>query len=123
MTPSQPQGVERAAIQSAEFLPNGPAAAAILAAGVGSALLGILVVAADASQPMARLLTFYLPTGPLSGVTSVAILLWLVTWFILAKHWRTRTVAIGTVNATAFLLLALGILLTFPPFADLLQGK
>ncbi len=27
------------------------------------------------------------------------------------------------VNATALLLLALGILLTFPPFADFLQGK
>jgi hypothetical protein len=123
MTPSQPQGVERAAIQTAEFLPNGPAAAAIMSAGVGSALLGILAVAADASKPVARLLTFYLPTGPLSGVTSVAILLWLVTWFILAKRWRTTTVAIGKISATAILLLALGILLTFPPFADLFQGK
>ncbi len=72
---------------------------------------------------MARWLTFYLPTGPLSGVSSMAILLWLVTWFILARRWRTKTVAIAKVNATAFLLLALGILLTFPPFADFLQGK
>lgn len=123
LNPSQPQGGERITIQPAEFLPNGPAAAAILAAGIGSALLGILAVAADASKPVAKLLTFYLPTGPLSGVTSVAILLWLVTWFILARRWRTRTVAIGKINATAILLLALGILLTFPPFADLLQGK
>ncbi|MDR3676372.1 MAG: hypothetical protein P4N24_12845 [Acidobacteriota bacterium] len=123
MNPSQPQSGERITIQPAEFLPNGPAAAAILAAGIGSALLGILAVAADASKPVAKLLTFYLPTGPLSGVTSVAILLWLVTWFILARRWRTRTVAIGKINATAILLLALGILLTFPPFADLLQGK
>jgi asparagine N-glycosylation enzyme membrane subunit Stt3 len=94
-----------------------------LSAGVGCSLLGILGLAADASKPVAKLLTFYLPTGPLSGVSSLAILLWLVTWFILAKRWRNRTVAIAKVNATAFLLLALGILLTFPPFADLLQGK
>ena len=104
-------------------LPNGPAGAAILSAGAGCAFLGILSVVADASKPIAKLLTFYLPTGPLSGVSSVAILLWLVTWFILAKRWRIRTVAIGKVNVTAFLLLALGILLTFPPFADLLQGN
>jgi hypothetical protein len=39
------------------------------------------------------------------------------------KALADRTVAIAKVNATAFLLLALGILLTFPPFADFLQGK
>jgi len=94
-----------------------------LSAGVGCGVLGILAVAADAFKPLAKLLTFYLPTGPLSGVSSVPILLWLVTWFILARRWRTKTVAIAKVNATAFLLLAFGILLTFPPFADLLQGK
>lgn len=72
---------------------------------------------------MARWLTVYPPTGPLSGVSTLAILVWLATWFVLAKRWRTKTVAIAKVNATAFLLLAFGILLTFPPFADLLQGK
>jgi hypothetical protein len=94
-----------------------------LSAGAGCLALGILAVVADASKPMARLLTFYRPTGPLSGVSSLAILLWLVTWFILARRWRTKTVAIAKVNAVAFLLLALGVLLTFPPFADFLQGK
>ncbi|MFZ0959694.1 MAG: hypothetical protein WAO35_02225 [Terriglobia bacterium] len=109
--------------QGEEHLPNGPAGAAILSAGVGCSVLGILAVFADASKPLARWLTFYSPTGPLSGVSSVAILLWLVTWFILAKRWRTKTVAIAKVNAIAFLLLALGILLTFPPLSDFLQGK
>jgi hypothetical protein len=114
-TPTTPQG--------GELLSNGPAGAAIVSAGAGCAYLGILAVAADASKPLARLLTFYLPTGPLSGVSTVAILLWLGTWFILAKRWRKKTVAIAKVNATAFLLLVLGILLTFPPFGDLLLGK
>jgi len=94
-----------------------------LSAGAGCAVLGILAVAGDASKAVAKLLTFYLPTGPLSGVSSLAILVWLVTWFILAKRWRAKTVALAKINATAFLLLALGILLTFPPFADFLQGK
>ncbi|MGA2987868.1 MAG: hypothetical protein ABSG32_29135 [Terriglobia bacterium] len=123
MNPLQPQGEERPATLRRDHLPNGPAGAAILSAGAGCLALGILAVVADASKPMARLLTFYRPTGPLSGVSSLAILLWLVTWFILARRWRTKTVAIAKVNAVAFLLLALGVLLTFPPFADFLQGK
>jgi hypothetical protein len=123
MNPSQPQSEQKAATSGAQQLPNGPAAAAILSAGAGCTFMGLLTVVAGASQPLARLLTFYLPTGPLSGVSSVAILLWLGMWFILAKRWQTKTVAIGKVNATAFLLLALAIMLTFPPFADLLQGK
>jgi hypothetical protein len=106
-----------------ETVANGPAAAAILAAGAGCTFMGLIGLAADASKPIAKLLTFYLPTGPLSGVSSVAILLWLAAWFILSKHWQTKTVAISKTNAMAFALLAFGILLTFPPFADLLQGK
>jgi hypothetical protein len=110
-------------MSATRVLPNGPAAAAILSAGAGCAFIGLISLAADASRPIAKLLTFYLPTGPLSGVSSVAILLWLAMWLILAKLWRAKNVALGKVNAAAFLLLALGILLTFPPFADLLQGK
>jgi hypothetical protein len=106
-----------------DHLPNGPAGAAILAAGAGCAALGILAVLADAFMPLARSLTFYPPTGPLSGVSSLAVLFWLVLWIVLARRWRARTVAIAKVNALAFLLLALGILLTFPPVADVLQGK
>jgi hypothetical protein len=123
MNHSEAQSGRQAATPGVQQLPNGPAGAAILSAGAGCTFMGILSVAADASKSFAKFLTFYLPTGSLSGVSSVAILLWLVTWFFLAKRWRLKTIAIGKVNATAFLLLALGILLTFPPFADLVQGK
>jgi len=123
MNHSEAQSEKRAAMPRAKQLPNGPAAAAILSAAAGCAFVGILSVVAGASKPIAKVLTFYLPTGSLSGVSSVAILLWLATWVILAKRWRIRTVAIGKVNAMAFLLLALGILLTFPPFAEFLHGN
>ena len=102
---------------------NGPAGAAILAAGVGCCMLGLLACAADISKSLAELLTFYAPTGPLSGVTSSAILFWLATWFMLAKRWRAKTVAIGKINAAAFALLGLGLLLTFPPFMGCLLGR
>lgn len=109
--------------EATDLIPNGPGGAAILAAGIGSAALGILAFAGDASPAIGKLLNFYNPTGTLSGVTTVAIVVWLVTWFILAKIWRVRSLAIGMVNLVAFALLAVGFLLTFPPFIDLLQGK
>jgi hypothetical protein len=104
-------------------LPSGQAAAAILAAGVGSAALGVLALASDASPPLNHILTLYRPTGALSGVTTIAILLWLGTWYGLARRWNGKQIALTRVNAGALALLGIGILLTFPPFMDLLQGK
>lgn len=103
--------------------PNGPVGAAILSAAIGCCALGLLAVVGDGYPTAAHWLIFYLPTGPLSGVTTTAILVWLVAWFILARRWRSKTVAIGKVNTLAFVLLGLSLLLTFPPFVDLLLGK
>ena len=106
-----------------ENLPNGPGAAAILAAGIGCAAMGILALVGDASDTIGNLLNFYNPTGTLSGVTTVAIIVWLVAWLILNRQWSMRTVSMTTINVLAFVGLAVGFLLTFPPFMDLLQGK
>jgi hypothetical protein len=106
-----------------DALPNGTGAAAILAAGIGCAAVGILAFAGDASDAIGRLLNFYNPTGTLSGVTTVAILVWVVAWLLLDRLWRGRTVSMTTVNVLAFAGLIVGFLLTFPPFMDLLQGK
>ena len=102
---------------------NGPVAAAVLSCGVGCLLLGGLAVAADGSKNLATLLNFWNPAGPLSGVTTVAIALWLVCWAVLAARWKNKTVAFAKVSAAAFFFLALGLLLTFPPFGDLLLGR
>jgi hypothetical protein len=102
---------------------NGPIAAAVLSCGVGCFALGVLAVAGDGSKSVAAALNFYNPTGPLSGVTTVAITLWLVCWAVLAARWRNKSLAFGKVSAFAFLFLALGLLLTFPPFGDLLLGR
>jgi hypothetical protein len=104
---------------SAEFARNGAGAAAILSAAIGCFALGVIAVVADKVQPVARLLNFYKPTGPLSGVTTVAILLWLATWVALHAAWRRRDVALRRINAIAIALLIAGLLLTFPPIEDL----
>lgn len=108
---------------SVETIPNGPGAAAILAAGIGCAAVGILALAGDASEAVGKLLNFYNPVGGLSGVTTLSIIIWLVAWFVLGSLWARKTVALGRVNLAAFALLLVGLLLTFPPFMDLLQGK
>jgi hypothetical protein len=109
--------------RSESEIPNGAGAAAVLAAGIGCAAMGILAFAGDASTAIGKALNFYNPTGALSGVTTLAIILWLVSWFALHRLWRTETVAMAKVNMAAFGLLAIGFLFTFPPFMDLLQGK
>lgn len=104
-------------------LPNGPGAAALLAAGIGCAALGLFALLGDAFPGIARFFTFYKPTGPLSGVTNSAIIVWLVSWYGLNRAWGKREVALGKASISAFILLAIGFALTFPPFMDLLQGK
>jgi hypothetical protein len=101
-------------------LTNGSGAAAILSAGVGAFALAVLASAGDKSAHIASSLIFYKPTGPLSGVTTAAILIWLFTWGILGWRWRNKTVPAGRINAAALILLCLSFLLTFPPIADLL---
>jgi hypothetical protein len=82
--------------------------------------LATLAVVADKSLMIKGLLAFYRPTGPVSGVTTVAVLVWFAAWVILERRWRARTVALERVGAAALVLLGLSLLLTFPPVADLL---
>jgi hypothetical protein len=104
---------------TSESLPNGSGAAAILAAGLGCFAIGVIAVLADRSPAVKRALVFYPPTGALSGVTTLTIALWLVSWAVLEWRWKARTVALGRVNFVAFVLLAIGLLLSFPPIGDL----
>jgi hypothetical protein len=104
-------------------LPSGPGAAAILAAGAGCLSLGVLAFAGDAWPAIKQSFNLWKPSGPLSGVSTAAILVWLVVWFALSRLWAKRDVNLTMANAAAFVMLAGGLLLTFPPFMDLLQGK
>jgi hypothetical protein len=106
-----------------EAITNGPGGSAILAAGIGAFFLGLFSILGDAFQFFHNFFIFYNPTGPLSGVTTSAIIIWLGAWYVLSKRWEHKTLNMATINRGAFVLLALGLLLTFPPFMDLLQGK
>ncbi|HEV2485323.1 MAG TPA: hypothetical protein VGT08_07305 [Terracidiphilus sp.] len=101
-------------------VPNGSGAAAILAAGIGSFMVAFFAIAADKSAAIKSAMVFYKPTGPLSGVTTSAILVWVISWAILDLFWRKRAVSLGRISTAALVLLVLSLLLTFPPIADLL---
>jgi len=86
-------------------------------------VLGVLTLAGDAFPTIATTLNFWKPTGPLSGVTDLAIIVWLLVWFVLARAWARRTVHWGAVKVASIAMFVAALLLTFPPFMDLLQGK
>jgi len=104
---------------SSTGLTNGSGAAAILSAGVGSFMVALFALAADKSPAIKSHFIFYKPTGPLSGVTTSALLVWLLTWVLLEFRWRKRSVALARISAASLVLLGLSLLLTFPPIVDL----
>lgn len=103
--------------------PNGGAAAAVLGAALGVCALGVLALAGDASPAVAHALNVWTATGPLSGMSGLAIIVWLTAWFTLARAWAARDLNLRRTNRIALGLVIAGVLLTFPPFMDLLQGK
>ena len=98
-------------------MPNYPRR--VLAAGIGAFLIACFAILADQSASIKSLMDFYKPTGPLSGVTTCAVVLWLASWAVLHSRWRNRNLAMARVSAIALILLLVGLLLTFPPVADL----
>ena len=98
---------------------TGPAAAAMIAAGIGCFTLGMLVILAHVSPAVAQALDWYLPAGPLSGKTGVAIGVWILTWFALDRLWARREVDLGGAWRWTMVLVGSGFLATFPPFFDL----
>jgi hypothetical protein len=112
-------GQNVSAMPDARLNPNGPGAAAVLSAGIGSFSVAVFALVADKSAAIKSAMIFYRPTGPLSGVTTCAIVVWLLAWLLLHLLWKNRNLAMGRISAIAFVLLGLGFLLTIPPLADL----
>ena len=103
-------------------LTNGPAAAAILASGVGSLALGLLTCLTQALASLNDALSFYSPAGSLSGETTLEVVAWLAAWAILHRMWTRQQVDFGKVFVATLILIPLGLLGTFPPFFQLFGG-
>lgn len=107
------------ALKASASIHNGAGAAAVLAAGIGCFAVALFALFADKTAAFKNAMIFYRPTGPLSGVTTLAIAVWLTVWVLLHLRWRSRSIAVAWTNAAAFVLLMLGLVLTFPPIANL----
>ena len=108
--------VAEARVAVEEARPSGPAAAVVLAAGLACFMLGLLTVLTVASGAFSDAMTFSERVGDLSGVTTVASLVFFAAWLGLAFAWRRANPPLARVAAAAGLLIALGLLGTFPPF-------
>jgi len=124
MNPDQPENNPVKVANDTQLeIPNGAAAAAILSAGIGCFSISLFGLLGDAFPVLAHFFNFYTPAGPLSGVTTTAIAIWLILWWTLSRSWSGKTLSMAKINTIALLLLGVGFLLSFPPFGDLLQGK
>jgi hypothetical protein len=93
---------------------TGPASAAIVSAGVGAFVLGLMTTGAAAIPALNDALNLTNPVGPLSGKTAVTVVVWLISWVLLHFIWKDRDFNIDTAFTIALGLTALGIILTFP---------
>lgn len=99
-------------------LTNGAAMAAYLSAGIGSFAMGFVVLLN--SVGLFPFPAIYAPAGGVTTRTTAAVLLWLGAWVLLHRRWKARQIDGRRVLQVTLGLIALGVLLTFPPLWQLL---
>lgn len=99
--------------------PEGPISAAILAAGIYALVLGLLTTLAEASTSIKDNLALSDKVGPLSGKTIYAVGVWIVAWVVLHFVLRAKEVESRKVLGIALVLVAIGVIGTFPVFFQL----
>lgn len=102
--------------------PDGPAAAALVGAGIGCLAMGVLTTLDEANKSFDKAINLNSSVGPLSGKTTFTVLIWLVAWVILHFVLRGKAFAIPRALTICLVLTGLGFLLTFPTFFQLFGG-
>jgi hypothetical protein len=92
---------------------NGAALAAFLGAGIGAFAMGLMAILNEAGVYSAP--AVYAPAGGASGRTTFAVVLWLLAWAVLHHRWKGRQMEAGRIQMLTFGLIAVGLLLNFPP--------
>jgi hypothetical protein len=98
---------------------NGSSAAAVLAAGIGLAVTGIMTVTAENIPAWLNALAWSKPVGALAGKTTLGLVGWVVSWIIFGVIWKDKEVKLRPILVTTAILAVVGLLTTFPPFFDL----
>jgi hypothetical protein len=108
--------VEARPTQTTVEKPNGPVVAGLLAAGIGALVLGVLTTVAEASESFGESLQYNDRVGPLSGKVIWATAAFVVSWVVLGVWLRARDLGWSSMLVVTGVLIALGILGTFPTF-------
>jgi hypothetical protein len=96
--------------------PAGPVAAGLLATGIGIFTLGLFTTLSEASTGIHDFLDFKDEVGPLSGKTILAVIAYFGSWAVLHALWRRQSPVLRPILIATAVLIALGILGTFPTF-------
>lgn len=99
--------------------PFGPVAAVFLSAGVGAVVLGILTTLSEASEGIKSALEWSKSVGSLSGKTIISSTVFFVMWGILHSTMKDKDLDPKKVFTWTAILVAIGIVLTFPTFFQL----
>jgi hypothetical protein len=103
--------------------PNGPVAAAMLAGGIGAAVLGVATLLVEiVGDAVKKPLTWNKAVGALSGKSGLGIIAFLVSWAVLYFILKDKETKFEQMAAIALAGLGIGLLFTFPPFWHLLAG-
>lgn len=97
---------------------TGPAAAAMISGSIGTLVIGLMTTGAEISEGLKTALNWYNPAGPLSGKTLVGVFAWLIAWFLLNQLWKTREYNLRKAFIITLVVIAVGLLFTFPPFFE-----
>jgi hypothetical protein len=98
--------------------PEGPIAAAIIAGGIGAAALGVFTTMAEVSEDLKSWLDFRSEVGSLAGKTTMAVIVWLVAWIVLHMVYRAKPYETRRAFVIAMVLVAIGVVGTFPTFFE-----
>jgi hypothetical protein len=96
--------------------PSGPAAALILAGGIAVFCMGLVTTLGEASTGIADALQWNDRVGPLSGKTLITVIVYALAWVLLTVLWRRANPPLRSITIASVVLIALGLVGTFPTF-------
>jgi hypothetical protein len=72
----------------------------------------------EASAAVNSVMVWVRPVGPLSGKTGVGVIVWIAAWLVLASMYKGKSVDMDRIGRWSWILIALGLLGTFPLFFE-----
>jgi hypothetical protein len=104
---------------------DGPGAAAMIAAGLGVFMMGLLTVLAEMSEGIGSFLGSFdmgLGVGSLAGKSTISVIVFLGSWLVLHLMWKDKDADLKKAFYIGLGLGVVGMIFMFPPFFTLFKG-